>query len=340
MGNSHRILRFLYTLFLAAIFVLPGLVPQKNIPISKLKPIIDISFNTVKNSTNIPIQEVGHFVVSDIIAQIQESRQSISLQEFISDETFCQNTPAAFEVLKKKGSLDKEDLREFCSDCAKTAYVVTEGNYNIEGQESWMKSVDIKQTILSDYSNICVHAEKELALVLLGTKDQPTQQATQSNPSSTPIPQQAPQSTTAPKAKNFSEQELWQALIDYRHAHEKPDLLPSEKLCSYAGKRIDEHIEMFAEKPKEEYNNQDKYPLDAHAGFQRDGESGHLFDVTGFDVIAENLAYWPTAEFPHQVIEWGWDTSTEGHKEAQLSTEYNHACLSGRDGFYVAIFAR
>ena len=92
--------------------------------------------------------------------------------------------------------------------------------------------------------------------------------------------------------------------------------------------------------PKEEYKNPDKYPLDAHAGFERDGDSGYLFEVTGFNAVAENLAYWPSAEYPNQVIEWGWDTSTEGHREAQLSDEYSHACLAGGDGFYVAIFAR
>lgn len=147
---------------------------------------------------------------------------------------------------------------------------------------------------------------------------------------------------TSPPAiiHNFTEDELWQALVDYRHAHQKPDLLRSESLCSYARKRVEEHITLFATTAKEVYPRQDKYPLDAHAGFTRDGESGYLFETTGFRVVAENLAYWPTATYPHQIIEWGWDTSTEGHREAQLSTDYTHACLTGHDGFYVALFAR
>jgi uncharacterized protein YkwD len=97
---------------------------------------------------------------------------------------------------------------------------------------------------------------------------------------------------------------------------------------------------MLNTKTIEEYPNQSKYPLDNHAGFISDGESGYLFTTTEFNVVAENLAYWPTAQYASQVIEWGWDTSTEGHREAQLSTDYTHACLSGRNGFFVAIFGR
>lgn len=143
-----------------------------------------------------------------------------------------------------------------------------------------------------------------------------------------------------PPPKNFTESQLWQALVDYRHTHQKPDLLPDERLCVYARGRIAEHLQLFASTDKENYPKPDKYPLDAHAGFVRDGDSGYLFESTGFQAIAENLAYWPSAQYANQVIEWGWDTSTEGHREAQLTTDYTHACLTGQDGFFIALFAR
>ena len=39
-----------------------------------------------------------------------------------------------------------------------------------------------------------------------------------------------------------------------------------------------------------------------------------------------------------QIIEWGWDSSTP-HRNAQLSNDWTHACVSGRFPFYVGIFA-
>jgi uncharacterized protein YkwD len=96
---------------------------------------------------------------------------------------------------------------------------------------------------------------------------------------------------------------------------------------------------MQSTKPQE-YPVPDKYPLDAHAGFAADADSGYVFEITGKNYVAENLAYWPSAQAATHVIEWGWDSSTEGHREAQLSNDFTHACITGQEGFYVAIFGR
>jgi len=138
--------------------------------------------------------------------------------------------------------------------------------------------------------------------------------------------------------KNFTEVELWQALSEYRRAHQRSSLTQDEALCVYARKRVEQHLSLMSEKKAADYPNPDKYPLDAHQGFTRDAESGLAFDVTGKNHLAENLAYWPDAEYPHQVIEWGWDSSTEGHREAQLSNDWNSGCITNKSGFYVAIF--
>lgn len=83
----------------------------------------------------------------------------------------------------------------------------------------------------------------------------------------------------------------------------------------------------------------DQEPLDAHAGFKRDADSGALFEQTGFSAVAENLAYLPDSMTATQIIEWGWDTSTS-HREAQLSNEWTHGCVVGTRPFYVGLFAR
>jgi len=150
------------------------------------------------------------------------------------------------------------------------------------------------------------------------------------------------QTPAAPKQpKEISEDELWSALGEYRKDHQVPELSHDEKLCVYARKRLQDQLTLLKEnKPAASYPIPAKYPLDAHDGFKKDADTGYVFEVTNRSVVAENLAYWPTATYGVHVIEWGWDTSTEGHRETQLSTEYTAACLTGSKGFYVAIFAK
>lgn len=130
-----------------------------------------------------------------------------------------------------------------------------------------------------------------------------------------------------------SEAELFAALSTYRQAHQKNPLVQEESLCRYARSRVREHhlrLETLAE---------GENPLDNHAGFQRDASSGLLFESTGMKTIAENLAFLPEYTTATQIIEWGWDSSSD-HRDAQLSNNWTHVCLSGEYPFYVGIFGR
>lgn len=132
--------------------------------------------------------------------------------------------------------------------------------------------------------------------------------------------------------KSFiSEDALWQALSNYRKTQGKKELLRSDKLCQYARKRADE----LSIRLKTNLND----PLDGHAGFKRDADSGYVFEFTGFTYVGENLAYTPGYTTATQVIEWGWDTS-EDHRKLQLSDDITHACISGIHPIYVAIYAK
>lgn len=130
----------------------------------------------------------------------------------------------------------------------------------------------------------------------------------------TPIPVPPP---------TISEADLYSALRDYRTSNGRTQLVLEENLCLYARKRVEEHLK--------------RNSLDAHAGFQRDADSGELFKITDMKAVAENLAYLPAYTTATQIVEWGWDTST-AHRDAQLSNDWTHVCLSGKYPFYVGIF--
>ena len=328
--KNFSTLRFIYSIFLIVIFLTPLFITSKSKSLSPLPPS-NLNLQTAltlkeslsnKTSSN----QIPYFSNSEILTAIQKSRESIGLKPLIIDSQTCQLSESLFKKSIKNSNLTLDDLEIFCSECSQKAYITTEGNYNLENQLAWMDTQDITTLTQDDFTHMCVYSQNEHALVLLGNII--------SNPPAKELVSEEIQ------ALDFTREQLWQALVDYRHAHTKSDLQQSDDLCNYANKRVAEHLDMFVNKPKEEYPNQDKYPLDAHAGFSRDGESGYVFEATGFNIIAENLAYWPTAQAPNHVIEWGWDTSTEGHKEVQLSEEYSHACIMGSGGFYVAIFAR
>ncbi|MBI5356315.1 hypothetical protein HZB78_01755 [Candidatus Collierbacteria bacterium] len=146
----------------------------------------------------------------------------------------------------------------------------------------------------------------------------------------TPRPTKVIKAPTPPP--HISEDQLWQALLDYRQSQNRTHLVKEESLCIYARKRVEEHQTRYLTL------GPDDKPLDSHAGFERDAANESLFKDTNFPALAENLAYLPGYANATQIIEWGWDSSLP-HRNAQLSNEWTHACVAGRFPFYVGIFA-
>lgn len=153
----------------------------------------------------------------------------------------------------------------------------------------------------------------------------------QISPAPTPSPTPYSLLPTPPPPPTISEAELYQSLADYRASHGRTRLVLEENLCVYARKRVDEHLKRL------ETLSPDDKPLDSHSGFQRDADSGDLFKITDMKAVAENLAYLPDYATATQIVEWGWDTSTS-HRDAQLSNDWSHVCLSGKYPLYVGIF--
>lgn len=141
--------------------------------------------------------------------------------------------------------------------------------------------------------------------------------------------------TPQPQVVVISEGELRQALVTYRQSHNRQTVIWEENLCRYARNRLKEHQDRF------ESLSEDESALDGHAGFERDADSGSLWQEIGgsFTNVGEVLAYIPRAQSATQVIEWGWDTSS-AHREGLLSNDFSHVCITGQAPFFVGILGK
>jgi hypothetical protein len=260
----------------------------------------------------------------ELLEKLNQYRVSIKLSPFDTSAAVCQG-------LAGTGN-QNPDIFSVCPTCTHaTMIAVNKYSYSNQIMEQLLHDAATAEALQSTtLTHACVGERGEMLTLYIVKHD----------PGAPTIAPRRVQPVPTTQPTYFSEDELWQALIQYRQAHQKSDIGRDENLCRYARKRVQEHIDKMKTTPQSEYPNPDKYPLDAHAGFSADASTGYAFEVAGKNQLAENLAYWPTAKSPVHVIEWGWDTSTEGHREAQLSTQWSHACISGNQGFYVAIYGK
>ncbi|MCA9369429.1 hypothetical protein KC721_03955, partial [Candidatus Woesebacteria bacterium] len=139
------------------------------------------------------------------------------------------------------------------------------------------------------------------------------------------------------KLAEFSDDAVLEALNAYRATHGVHELNLNSNLCTYAEKRANDLIAHGG--------------LDNHAGFIADFDAEEppvgIADYGGGS-FGENLAsqYCVNgttgetifAEHPTQLIEWCFDSSQKGHREAQLSKEYQDVCVRHGNNMYVVIF--
>lgn len=149
--------------------------------------------------------------------------------------------------------------------------------------------------------------------------------------------------TVQPKPKaspipNISDDDVVRALNEYRADHKVHQLIVDQNLCKYAEKRV--------------LDLQKKGTLDNHEGFKQDfANTDNLPDsIKAYSggTIGENLASQFcingttgqsfTATAAPALIEWCFDSSTKGHREAQLNERYNAVCSRHGSNMYVVIF--
>lgn len=143
-----------------------------------------------------------------------------------------------------------------------------------------------------------------------------------------------PRPSTPPP--NIGDTEVQVALNAYRQSHGVHQLVEHGQLCRYAEKRVQDLVAFGG--------------LDNHAGFRSDFENGYPAQLEGYPggTIGENLAHQFcrnmttgdsfVAQSGTALIEWCFDSSTSGHREAQLNPRYNNVCVRHGDNMYVIIF--
>ena len=111
--------------------------------------------------------------------------------------------------------------------------------------------------------------------------------------------------------------ELFAAMNNYRHAHNVQTLTKNNSLCSIAQNRANEQLA--------------KGDLDNHAGFDKYAQNQQEFSRMG-----EVLFGGVQPQYGVHIVEYGWDRSLTGHKEAIQDPVWDYGC--GGIAGYFAVF--
>lgn len=120
-----------------------------------------------------------------------------------------------------------------------------------------------------------------------------------------------------PDPRMSTVEELNTAMNDYRKAHNVQLVTRNDLLCDIAQKRAEEQLQNGG--------------LDGHAGFDKYGQNQNEFFRMG-----EVLFGGVQPQYGVHIVEYGWDRSLTGHKEAIADSGWNHGC-GGVAGYY-AVF--
>lgn len=154
-----------------------------------------------------------------------------------------------------------------------------------------------------------------------------------------PVPTPISQSISSlPQAQDIPDWEVVNAINQYRADHQVHQLIVDNNLCKYAEKRVQDLIDYGG--------------LDGHEGFKKDFEDyenmPESIKAYSGGTIGENLASQYcingtteetfVANTGTALIEWCFDSSVKGHREAQLNPRYNAVCVRHGKNMYVVIF--
>lgn len=147
------------------------------------------------------------------------------------------------------------------------------------------------------------------------------------NPNATPIPtggfrrEKVDEHTTMiwllPDDRMSTSDELFTAMNNYRRAHSIPEVAKHDTLCSIAQKRADEQQALGK--------------IDDHAGFTK-----YAQEQRDFSYLTEVLFGGAQPQSGVHIVEFGWDQSLTGHREAIQDRTMTHGC--GGIAGYFAVF--
>lgn len=115
--------------------------------------------------------------------------------------------------------------------------------------------------------------------------------------------------------------ELFDEMNSYRSSHGVPTIQKSDLLCSIAQNRANEQLTNGG--------------LDDHAGFDKYAQNQNEFSTMGEVLFGGNQP-----QYAVHIVEFGWDRSLTGHREAIQDPTWQYGC-GGIAGYYaVFIFGK
>ncbi len=146
------------------------------------------------------------------------------------------------------------------------------------------------------------------------------------NPNATPAPtsgfkrEKVDEHTTItwlpPDDRMSTSEELFAAINSYRRTHGIAEVTKSDTLCSIAQKRADEQAALGK--------------IDGHAGFPK-----YAQEQGEFSYLTEVLFGGEQPQSGVHIVEYGWDQSLTGHREAIQDRSMTHGC-GGVAGYFAA----
>ena len=263
---------------------------------------------------------------NDVINNLNNFRLSKSLPVLAQSELLCPSAQYALAQIDSRSQL--ENILEYCPECISLRLIAVEGTY---GEQEIISNLENKylEDISASEQSICAVSQHDQLAIAIGTTKSPA--ATSQKDLNTQL-------ETIPKIvyRDIPDQEVIDAINLYRASHNVHQLIIDQNLCNYAQTRVQDLI-LFG-------------GLDHHQGFKNDFADNNvpeeLKPYSGGG-IGENLAHQycyrgagedVVANTGVALIEWCFDSSTAGHKEAQLNPSYNAVCVRHGEHMYVVIF--
>ncbi|MCB9813246.1 MAG: hypothetical protein H6772_02450 [Pseudomonadales bacterium] len=281
-----------------------------------------------------------------IFQKLNSERISLEVGELeYSDQLASAAAILIAEAEKYDYDLEKKDFLEELKNALKTVgynYLHVSHNMVIGPQteqaivDAWFSDAQQIEALKDDDFEDVGFATKIVEIKDLGTVGVVVQVLGKPMKQVNVVPQQV--AIKGPVYPDISDEEVFNALNDYRASHQIFPLNFNKNLCNYASRRVNDLIEFGG--------------LDDHAGFIEDfADLENLPDEIKYypgKNIGENLAFQNCknmqtgdsfiAQTGTSIIEWCFDSSTIGHREAQLSREFKNACVRHGENMYVIIF--
>lgn len=266
-----------------------------------------------------PEPDLNYIKESQIVANIQTERKNQALNLLEINPSLQKVARLVTLELEDQQSLDIPDnlqplLTSVNPAIPSQVEAISIFVNNHQGVEKVLEEVDSQLFSNQSYTQLGV-ATREAKL----QQQNGTLIAILASPDFAPPPTPSSQKNTRTAVPEYTGQDLWQAVQNYRRAHQLALFEQSNELCTVASIRLNEQLELGK--------------LDNHDGFGPRAEQ--FFEQhPDWTAINENLAGgYDTAV---AAVEWGWDQSL-GHQALIQSQDYPYACAAANHGFAVLI---